>query len=62
MGKRVMICPKCKSRDIVPDISLDAYSSGTLANSYKCNNCGYTGQFFIEFDEEELRQMKKKEL
>lgn len=59
MGKRVMICPKCKSRDVSPDLSLEAYSSGSLFNSYKCNNCGYSGQFFIEFDEEEMKKMKK---
>ena len=54
-----MICPRCKSRDIVPDMSLTTFGEGTLANAYICNKCGYRGQFFIEIDDEELKKMKK---
>lgn len=53
-----MICPKCKSRDVSPDMDIKLHG-GMFANAFKCNNCGYSGQFFIEFDEEELKEMKK---
>ena len=46
--KPVRICPKCKSTDISPDLSIQAYGKGSFFNEYKCNKCGYTGQFFPE--------------
>ncbi|MBS3172540.1 hypothetical protein J4438_03095 [Candidatus Woesearchaeota archaeon] len=48
MAKRVMICPNCKSRNVSSDIF----------NSFKCKDCGYSGQLFIEFDEPELKRFK----
>jgi len=45
------ICPKCKSQDISPDMSVDSYGQGSFFNAYKCNKCGYSGQFFPEVDE-----------
>ncbi len=46
MGSR--ICPKCKSTDISPDLSAESYGHGTIFNQYKCNKCGFSGQFFPE--------------
>jgi len=53
----IKICPRCGSEDISPDLSLDNYSSGKIFNSYKCNNCGYSGQFFIEIEKEEIKKI-----
>ncbi|MBD3361599.1 hypothetical protein GF358_02275 [Candidatus Woesearchaeota archaeon] len=49
MKKR--ICPKCKSTNISKDLSKEAYAKGSFFNQYKCNDCGYTGEFFPEVDE-----------
>lgn len=42
------ICPKCKSKDVIPDFSSEAYAKGSFFNQYRCNKCGYTSQFFPE--------------
>jgi len=55
MKKR--ICPKCKSTDISPNFSARAYAKGSFFNEFKCNKCGYTGQFFPEV---EVKKKKKK--
>jgi len=44
------MCPKCKSKNISADLSAQAYGQGSFFNQYKCNDCDYTGQFFIEED------------
>ena len=49
------ICPKCKSEDVSPDLSFQAFAQGSFFNQFKCNKCGYTGQFFPE-----LVKIKKK--
>jgi len=41
-------CPKCGSKDISPDLSKEAYGKGSFFSSWKCNKCGYNGQFFVE--------------
>ena len=46
--KLVRICPKCKSTDISPDLSIQSYGQGSFFNGYKCNKCGYSGQLFPE--------------
>ena len=56
--KYIQICPKCKSTDISKDFSAQAYGRGTFFNQYKCNNCGYSGQFFPEISEKELKKTK----
>ncbi|MFC1801528.1 hypothetical protein ACFLZB_03610 [Nanoarchaeota archaeon] len=48
MVKLIKICPKCKSQNIKPDLSVQAYGQGSFFNHFKCNDCGYTGQFFPE--------------
>jgi len=53
-AKLIRICPKCKSTDIHADLSTQAFTKGSFFNEYTCNNCGYTGQFFPEVDEELL--------
>ncbi|MBN2368453.1 hypothetical protein JXC34_05535 [Candidatus Woesearchaeota archaeon] len=45
------ICPKCKSKDISPDLSAQSYARGSIFNQFKCNACGYTGEFFPEVEE-----------
>lgn len=56
--KLVRVCPKCKSTDISPTLSKEAYGQGALFNEYKCNKCGYVGQFFPEIPEKELKKQK----
>ncbi len=58
MPKR--ICPRCKSTDISSDLSAQAYGKGSFFNEYKCNDCGYTGQFFPEIVEKTKRKIIKK--
>jgi transposase-like protein len=41
MKATLKICPECKSKNIVPYTWEGGYG-------YKCNDCGYTGQFVIE--------------
>ncbi|MBR9701269.1 hypothetical protein GOV11_05390 [Candidatus Woesearchaeota archaeon] len=41
-------CPRCKSEDISPDLSVNAIGKGSIFNSYICNKCGYSGEFFPE--------------
>jgi hypothetical protein len=50
MGEK--ICPKCKSKDISPDLSSSAYGKGSIFNAYKCNKCGFSGEFFPEEEKE----------
>lgn len=57
-SKFVRICPKCKSTDTSPDLSFQAYGSGSIFNSFKCNKCGYTGVFFPEVDKRDLKKIK----
>lgn len=52
------ICPRCKSTDISSDLSAQAYGKGSFFNSYKCNKCGYSGQFFPEIIEK-IKKLKK---
>lgn len=47
------ICPKCRSTDISPDLSAESYGKGSMFNAYKCNKCGYKGEFFPEVDDED---------
>jgi predicted nucleic-acid-binding Zn-ribbon protein len=44
------MCPKCKSRNIEADLSAQSFAKGSVFNRFKCNNCGYTGEFFPEAD------------
>lgn len=53
--KLIRFCPKCKSTDVIPDLSLQSYGRGSFFNQYKCNKCGFTGLFFPEVAEDELK-------
>ncbi len=50
--KRILICPVCKSDEIVLD-------SGGYTGKYKCKNCGYVGSFIIELTEGEYEELLK---
>jgi transposase-like protein len=54
------VCPKCKSTDISPDLSISSYGSGTFFNAYKCNKCGYSGMFFPEVKKKKTKKRAKK--
>lgn len=53
------ICPRCGSKDISPDFSKESYGKGTFFNSWKCNKCGYKGQFFIEIEKNKIKENKE---
>lgn len=54
--KRILVCPVCKSTEIVLD-------AGGYTGKYKCKNCGYVGSLIIEMSEGEYEElMKAKEL
>ncbi len=53
------MCPECNSTDTKPDMSADSYSKGLL-NQWQCNTCGYTGLFFPEYPQEDLKKIKEK--
>ncbi len=54
--KRILVCPVCKSKDIVLD-------AGGYTGKYKCKNCGYVGSLIIEMTEGEYEELlKAKEL
>ena len=46
--KNICICPKCKSKNVSPDLSAHSFAQGSVFNKYKCNKCGYEGMFFPE--------------
>ncbi len=50
--KRILVCPVCKSTDIVLD-------TGGYTGKYYCKNCGYRGSFIIELTEGEYEEMLK---
>ena len=47
---RMRACPKCKSLDVHPDLSLSSIALGEIFNKYLCSNCGYNSVFFPEID------------
>jgi len=51
--KSTKICPKCKSKDISPDFSLNTFGEASEFNKFKCNNCGYSSIFFPEVEKKE---------
>ena len=57
---KIRICPKCKSTDVNADMSIQSFAQGTFFNQYKCNKCGYIGQFFPEIVEKETKKPKRK--
>ncbi|MBT3416808.1 hypothetical protein HON86_03680 [Candidatus Woesearchaeota archaeon] len=59
MAEMIRICPKCQSTNVSPDIGTEAYGSGKIFNSYKCNNCGFSGEFFPEVDKKIIEKIKK---
>jgi len=50
----VIVCPKCGSRDVGWDLSLQAYARGSIFNQRRCISCGFSGIFFPEVDEDSL--------
>ena len=50
----MLVCPKCLSQDISPNLSLKAIALGTFQHEHKCNSCGYEGIF------PEIEKVKKK--
>lgn len=59
MSEIIRICPRCQSTNISPDLSKEAYGSGKIFNSYKCNDCGFHGEFFPEIDKKIIGKIKK---
>ena len=57
--KKVRFCPKCGSKDVERDVSVQSYGGGTIFNQFKCNKCGYEGQFFPECYEDDYKMIKK---
>lgn len=45
MGDELRFCPNCGSLNVEPDTSnrAEVYFSGGNPNSWKCNDCSYTG-------------------
>jgi len=41
-----MMCPKCRSTDII-------YDTAGHTGKYRCKKCGYTGVLIIEEDEKD---------
>ena len=57
--KYVRVCPQCKSSDV----AIDRYNSlqpamGLLA-VYRCNKCGYLGNYFPEVKLSEIKEFKE---
>jgi ribosomal protein S27AE len=49
--KKQLICPRCKSTDISNDFSnAGMVATGLFNNRKKCNNCGYSSDFFPEIE------------
>jgi predicted nucleic-acid-binding Zn-ribbon protein len=48
MENYIMICPKCKSTDVMPDRSNPVQPALGLPEMYECNKCGHTGYTFPE--------------
>jgi len=59
MAKFVRVCPKCRSRDLSHDMSVQAFGRGAEFNSFKCNKCGHTGIFFPEVKERNKKKGKE---
>jgi hypothetical protein len=58
MGKTFRICPKCKTPSLKPAYNV----SGWLApDMFRCQNCRYVGNFYIEVDEEEYSKYQEEE-
>jgi RNase P subunit RPR2 len=57
MGKKLLrICPKCKKPTLKPAYNV----SGWLApDMFRCQECGYIGNFYIEIEEEEYVKYQK---
>ncbi len=57
--KIIRLCPRCKKPMPRPAFSV----SGWFApDEFSCNNCGYTGHFFIEVDPNEVDLQKLEEI
>ncbi|MEM0022031.1 MAG: TFIIB-type zinc ribbon-containing protein [Archaeoglobaceae archaeon] len=51
--KRLLICPICKSKNVVLD-------GGGYTGKYRCLNCGYVGAFILEMTEGELKEIEER--
>jgi len=51
--KKILVCPVCKSSDVVLDV-------GGYTGKYMCKNCGYVG-IALEMTEGEFEQLEKSE-
>ncbi|HHQ44718.1 MAG TPA: hypothetical protein ENN13_01100 [Candidatus Altiarchaeales archaeon] len=58
--KSFQFCPKCLSKDVSNDPSLESIAGGQLFNKHKCNKCGYSALLFPEMTEEEYEKLKEK--
>ncbi|MGM0510182.1 MAG: TFIIB-type zinc ribbon-containing protein [Thermoplasmatota archaeon] len=47
MGKKILMCPKCGSTDIVPEAGF------VTGYKYHCEECEYVGPFILEVDEDD---------
>ena len=50
MKKSIRFCPKCKSKNVSPDFSLQTFGEKSEFNKFKCNNCGHSSIFFPEIE------------
>ncbi len=56
MGKTIRICPKCKKPSLKPAYNV----SGWLApDMFRCEECGYIGNFYLEVEPEEYLKFQK---
>jgi len=55
----VMVCPKCKSPDVVIDKSLPIQPVFGLPTMYLCNNCKHTGYHFPEVNMATFNKFEK---
>lgn len=50
--KRFLVCPICKSKEVV-------LNGGGYTGKYRCLKCGYVGAFILEITEGELREIEE---
>jgi transcription elongation factor Elf1 len=54
-----MLCPKCGSTNVHPDLSKDMIAWGGSTH-WTCDNCQFSAQIFPEAPEEEIKNVTKK--
>ena len=54
----VRICPKCRSHETTLYKDGGIASTGAIAHSYECLDCGYVGRLFPEIEVSKLKDVK----